>query len=126
MCERLMGNLDLLGSARRAYLKPFNYHQTVKHKEQSSFPDIIKGMWFCLTNKMFQSSPGRAATEYPLSDTPCKQKSVSKYCLDVVNKGEKKITEKFEAKLHESFPSFRQTSLQRMQQSSGEESSEDE
>ena len=126
MCERLMGNLDLLGSARRAYHQPFNFHQTVKHKEQSSFPDVIKGMWFCLANRIFQHSPGRIAIEYPLSNLPGEQKTVPKYCLDVVKNGEKKVTDKFEAKLHESFPSFRQMSLERMQQSSDDESSENE
>ena len=126
MCKRLMGNLDLLGSARRAYSQPFNYHQTVKHKEQSSFPDVIKGMWFCLTNKMFQPCSGRAAREYPLDNSPCQQKLVSRYCLDVLKNGEQKVTEKFEAKLHESFPSFRQASLERLEQPSGDESSENE
>ncbi|CAB4012756.1 Hypothetical predicted protein [Paramuricea clavata] len=46
MCQRLMGNLDILGSTRNAYAsrQAFNIHPTTKHTEQSSFPDQVKDL----------------------------------------------------------------------------------
>lgn len=50
-----MGNLDVLGATRETYAshQAFDHHTTTKHKEQSSFPDQIKGMWFCVQNVFF-------------------------------------------------------------------------
>ncbi|CAB4018428.1 GA-binding subunit beta-1 isoform X2 [Paramuricea clavata] len=71
MCKRLMGNLNLLGSVRSIYSQPnsFNYHQTTKHKTQSALPNVIKGMWFCIRNKLLQDqlvSQGNIPLELPL------------------------------------------------------------
>ena len=112
MCERLMGNLDILGSVRRAYVSPFNYHQTTKHKEQSSLPNVVKRMWFCLANKFFAMSPGKVPVEFPLKSVPVPSKPVSKVCMAVIRKGEKKVKDKFKSKLHENFQSFRKASLE--------------
>ncbi len=54
MCERIMGNLDVLGSVRRGYSEPFHFHQTTKHKVQSSLPDVVKECGFALLTT-FQS-----------------------------------------------------------------------
>ena len=99
MCERLLGNLDILGSVRRAYVSCFNYHQTTKHKEQSSLPGVVKGMWFCLPNKFFAMSPGKVPVEFPLKSAPVPSKPVSKVCMAVIKKGEKKVKDKFKSKL---------------------------
>jgi hypothetical protein len=107
-----MANLNLLGSVRKAYYQPFNYHQTTKHKIQSSMPDVIKGLWFCLHNEFFKVSPGKVAVEYPIKTTTGAEKKVSKSCIDVIPKGENKVKDKFEEKLHECFPSFRLTSFE--------------
>jgi hypothetical protein len=114
MCKRLMGNLGLLGSVRSVYSHPsgFNYHQTKKHKVQSSLPDVIKGMWFCLRNAFFQMSLGDIPLEFPMQNTSGIQKKVAKSLIGVVEKGEQKVREKFEAKLHESFPLFRSVLLE--------------
>ena len=124
MCERIMGNLDVLGSVRRVYSEPFHFHQTTKHKEQISRPDVVKGMWFCLVNHFFE--PGKVAMEFPLGSTTAQRKQISKSCMDVVTKGEKKVEDKFHSKLHESFPSFRRISLQNVQVSQCEQMSDDE
>lgn len=121
MCERIMGNLDVLGSVRRAYSEPFHFHQTTKHKEQSSFPDVVKGMWFCLVNHFFKASTGKVVFEFPLAGATGPEKAISKSCMDVVMKGEKKVEDKFESKLHESFPSFRRISLQNVQVSQSDQ-----
>ena len=103
-----MANLDLLGSVRSVYSDPkaFNYHQTTKHKEQSSFPDVVKGMWFCIANKFFEVSEGKVPLEFPVSDTAATTKPVSNSCKEILKKGEKKVVERFESKLHEIFHHF--------------------
>ena len=53
--------------------------------------------------------------EFPLGNETGRKKQISKSCMDVVMKGEKKVEEKFESKLHESFPSFRRISLRNVQ-----------
>lgn len=115
MCQRLMGNLDILGSTRNAYAsrQAFNIHPTTKHTEQSSFPDQVKGMWFCVQNGFFELSGSDVPNEYPLKG-PAIQKHVPKMLMQVKEKGEDKVREKFEGKLHECFPSFRQFSFQRI------------
>ena len=118
MCKRLMGNLNLLGCVRSVYTHPsiFNYHPTKKHKVASSLPDIMKAMWFCLHNKLFLVALGNIPIEFPLHTAggiPVPKK-VSKNLIDIISKGEKKIKEKFEATLHESFPAFRAALLERL------------
>ena len=112
MCKRIMGNLNLLGSVRNVYSQPgsFNYHQTTKHKVQSSLPDVIKAMWFCLRNQFFNVTEGRIALELPLRSTG-EVRKVRKSLIEVLSKGEEKVSKKLEEKLHESFPLFRFTSL---------------
>ena len=119
MCQKLMASLDLLGSVRKVYSNPsaFNYHQTTKHKEQSSMPDVVKGMWFCLANKFFKVSVGKVALEFPIKSSTASvaRKPVSKSSMGVLEKGEKKVKEKFKSKLHENFPSFRKISFESIQ-----------
>ena len=117
MCKRLMGNLNLLRSVRSIYSQPnsFNYHQTTKHKTQSALPDVIKGMWFCIRNKLLQDqlvSQGSIPLELPLRRTNEVPKKVRKCFIEVTSKGEKKVKDKLKEKLHESFPLFRLTSLE--------------
>ena len=85
-----MGNLNLFGLTRATYSnkEAFDYHPTSRHKEQSFFPDQLKGMWFCVKNKFFEVSSGK--------------------------RGEKKVEEKFEEKLHDCFPSFQKLSFEKV------------
>jgi hypothetical protein len=110
-----MGNLDVLSSARATYAsrEAFDHHTTTKHKEQSSLPDQIKGMWFCMRNGFFAVSGSTTAYEYPLKG-PAIQKSVRQSFMQVKVKGETKIKEKFEEKLHNCFPSFRKFLFERV------------
>jgi hypothetical protein len=54
MCERLMANIQMIETVRKAFMSrdAFNVHPTTKHKEQDPFPDQLKGMWFCLKENM--------------------------------------------------------------------------
>ena len=116
MCRRLMGNLNLFGSTRSAFSnkEAFDYHPTTKHKEQSSFPDQIKGLWFCVKNNFFSVSSGKVPCQFPLLSPSTIQKPVPKLAINVKEKGEKKVKEKFEAKLHDCFPAFRKFSFERI------------
>ena len=116
MCRRIMGNLNLFRSARSAYSNPeaFDHHPTTKHKEQTPFPDQIKGMWFCLKNGFFKVKSGRIPYQYPLQGVSSLQKPVQKTYMQVKEKGEKKVREKFHEKLHDSFPAFRKFSFDKV------------
>ena len=54
MCERVMANVQMIGAIRKGYMshEAFDVHPTTKHKEQDPFPDQLKGMWFCLKEKI--------------------------------------------------------------------------
>ena len=116
MCRRIMGNLNLFRSTRDAYSDraAFDHHPTTKHKEQSPFPDQIKGMWFCLKNEFFKVKTGRMPYQYPLKGVCSLQKPVQKTCMQVKEKGEKKVRGKFDEKLHDSFPAFRKFTFDRV------------
>ena len=110
-----MGNLNLLGYIRSVYSHPsaFNYHQTSKHKVESSFPDVIKGMWFCLRHNFFRMCSGNIPVEFPIKNAKDgSKKNIPKSLREIVSKGEEKVREKFAEKLHESFPSYRSVSLE--------------
>lgn len=111
-----MGNLNLFGSTRSTYSnkEAFNYHPTSKHKEQSSFPDQLKGMWFCVKNKFFEVSSEKIPYQFPVEGRSTVPKAVPKIVIDVKKRGEKKVEEKFEAKLHDCFPSFRKFSFEKV------------
>jgi hypothetical protein len=100
-----MANLNTLGSIRSSYASPhaFDIHPTTKHKEQSSLPGQIKGMWFCVNNGFFKVSGSTVPYQYPLQG-PVIEKKVSNVFVD----------EKFESKLHKCFPTFRKLSFQRV------------
>jgi hypothetical protein len=93
---------------------------------QSSLPDVVKGMWFCLVNHFFKASTGKVVMEFPLGNETGRNKPISKSCMDVVMKGKKKVEDRFEAKLHESFPSFRRISLRNVQVSQSAQMSDGE
>ena len=111
-----MGNLNLLSSTRDAYSsqQAFDHHTTTKHKEQTPFPDQLKGMWFCIKNGFFKVTSGKIPYQCPVKGVQSLQKPVLKTYFQVREKGEQKVREKFEEKLHDSFPSFRKFSLDRV------------
>ena len=57
-----------------------------RHKEQSSWPDQLKGMWFCTRNGFFAVSGSTVAYEYPLKG-PAIQKPVRQAFVQVKDKG---------------------------------------
>ena len=79
-------------------------------------PDVVKGMWFCVANNFFTVSSGKVAMEYSLKSATVLKKLVSKVCMRVVEKGEKKVKDKFESKLHKSFPCFTKLPLEKLQE----------
>ena len=54
MCERMMANVQIIKATRKAFMskKAFEVHPTNKHAQQDPFPDQLKGMWFCLKEKV--------------------------------------------------------------------------
>ena len=109
MCERLMGNLDMLTSIRRAYMAKdgFDVHPTSRHSIPSSLPDQFKGAWFCVKNGFFKVQ-GRSDVEcYPVDNNCSASGKLTRNLLDVSVKGREKIKTNFEAKLYESFPDLR-------------------
>ncbi|KAJ7388429.1 SPT3 Dosage dependent suppressor of Ty-induced promoter mutations-like protein [Desmophyllum pertusum] len=52
MCERIMSSIDLFKAVRKAYSSKqgFDEHTTQRHSVPDSFPDQLKGTWFCLKN----------------------------------------------------------------------------
>ena len=113
MCERLMGNLEMLTSIRRAYTAKdgFDVHPTSRHSIPSSLPDQFKGAWFCLKKGYFEVQ-GRSEVEcYPLETTCLASGKLARNLLDVTVNGREKIKTNFKAKLYESFPDLRYTIL---------------
>ena len=87
-----MGNLNLFGLTRATYSnkEAFDYHPTSRHKEQSSFPDQLKGMWFCVKNKFFEVSSGKIPYQLPIEGSSAVPKAVPKLVIAVKERGEKK------------------------------------
>ena len=54
MLKRMMINVEAFTTIREAYSTPraFNVHPTSHHKEQDPLHDQLKGMWFCLKQKI--------------------------------------------------------------------------
>ena len=52
--------------------------------------------------------------QYPLKGVCSLQKPVQKTCMQVKEKGEKKVREKFDERLHDSFPAFRKFTFDRV------------
>ena len=68
-----------------------------------------------LGEKLFFSVPSqKVPCQFPLLSPSTTQKPVPKLAIYVKEKGEKKVKEKFEAKLHDCFPSFRKVSFERI------------
>ena len=73
----------------------FYFHQTTKQKVESPFSDVVKGMWFCLTNHVFNAPIDSIVTKFPLDHATGQIKPATKLCMDVMMKGEKQVGEKF-------------------------------
>ena len=85
----------------------FDIHHTSRHAEQSPLPDQVKGAWFCLQKGFFKNVSRKAVECYPLDQKGCAFGKVPQNLLNVVEKGKKKIGERFTAKLYECFPDLR-------------------
>ena len=57
-CQRIVSTLDLVNNIRKAYTgrQAFDEHTTKHHSILSSFPDQMKGAWYCIKNKLFYSN----------------------------------------------------------------------
>ena len=109
MCERLMANLDMLKSIRRAYMakEGFDIHPTSRHSVSSALPDQFKGAWFCLKKGFFKTSEREEVECYPLENGCCASGKVPRNLLNLTVKGKEKIKGHFEAKLYECFADLR-------------------
>ena len=65
-----------------------------RHKEQSSFPDQLKGMWFCVKNKFSEVSSGKIPYQFPIEGSFAAPKAIPKLVIAVKQRGEKKNLKK--------------------------------
>lgn len=109
MCERLMANIDMLKLFRGAYMgkEGFDVHHTSRYCEQTSFPDQLKGAWFCLKRGFFLSANRQEVECYPVEKKGSAEGKIPRNLISVVEKGQVKIKQNFKAKLYESFPDLR-------------------
>ena len=109
MCERVMGNLDLFRTVKKAYKArdSFNIHHTTRHSVQSSFPDQLKGSWFCLQQEFFKCKGRKEVKCYPPSGKDVPSGRLPANLTDVYEKGQRKIAAAFTQKRYESFPDIR-------------------
>jgi hypothetical protein len=109
MCQRLMANIDMLKLVRAAYIgrDGFDVHHTSQHSEQTSFPDQLKGAWFCLQKKFFENTKRQEVECYPLDKKGIPDGKLPKNLINVSDKGKAKIKETFKGKLYECFPDLR-------------------
>lgn len=122
-----MANIQFIGNVRQLYAskEAFDVHPQVKHKEQSAFPDQIKGLWFCVREGLFDYEKGREdAILFQVDKTI--SKPVPKSLVSVYDKGVKKVKDNFFRKLHECFPTVRKVTFNRVIDNREEEEGEDE
>ncbi len=69
MCERIMANLDLFHAIRQAYKSKecFDVHSSTRHSVQTSFPDQLKGAWFCPKKEFFKPNDQKGVNCYPIN-----------------------------------------------------------
>lgn len=107
MCERIMSSIDLFKAVRKAYSSKqgFDEHTTQRHSVPDSFPDQLKGTWFCLKNGFLNGIQSDELPDmYTLEGSGKPSGKVQKCFLNVQEKGTKKVAEKFKDKLYDSFP----------------------
>ena len=105
-----MANIQFLQNVRNTYSNKdaFDVHPTKRHKEESPFPDQLKGMWFCLKEGFFDYVQGRTEIlQCPKQPDSTQPKYVPNSCVSVYQKGIKKVQDNFKRKLHECFPAMR-------------------
>lgn len=109
MCQRIMGNIDLLKSCRAAYKsrESFDVHHTSCHSEQSPFPDQLKAGWFCLTKDFFANRGRKEVKAIPLGKKGAFQDKISSKVVSSYDKGVQIIKDNFKSKLYECFPDLR-------------------
>ena len=90
----MMANIQIIEVTRKAFTptKALNVHPTKKHSEQDPFPDHLKGMWFCLREKVVSCVEGRNVICYfPLDGSGPKEIQLHKKCYDIYKKGCEKV-----------------------------------
>lgn len=106
-----MGSIDLFKQTRGGYKakEAFDIHSTMTHFVADPLADQLKGAWFCLKNGFFDPNvdPDQPPSCYPVDGNGNKQGYVSKYHLNVYEKGIAKIKENFKAKMYDCFPDLR-------------------
>ena len=109
MCQRLMANVDMLKLIRAAYVgkQGFDIHHSSRHSEQTSFPDQLKGAWFCLQKEFFKNAKRKDVECYPLDNKGIAKGVLPSNLINIDDKGKKKIKLTFKEKLYDCFPDLR-------------------
>ena len=99
-------NLEAMGAVRQAFggHEAFNVHPTTHHTEQDPFPDQLKGMWYCLREKLFQPQSGEDTNSIRRITTGGEVSGkVPMALVDVYQKGKEKVKQNFGQKLFNTF-----------------------
>ena len=109
MCERVMGNINLLKSIRSAYKSPesFDVHHTLQHSEQSPFPDQLKATWFCLNKQLFVNKGKKEIAALPIDRKGQFDGKLSNKVVNVYDKSVQIIKDNFKTKIYDCFPDLR-------------------
>ena len=89
MCERLMGNIDLMKSVLNTCKNPdsFDVHHTSRHSEQDPFPDQLKAAWFFLSKEFFTNKKRKEILALPVDKKGQFDGKTSKKVVDVYERG---------------------------------------
>lgn len=109
MCQRIMGNIDLLKFCRAAYKsrESFDVHHTSRHSEPNPFFDQLKAAWFYLSKKFFANKGWKIVNVIPLGKKGAFQDKLSSKFINSYHKGVKIVTWDFKTKLYECFSNLR-------------------
>lgn len=104
-----MANVDMLKLIRAAYVgkQGFDVHHSSRHSEQTSFPDQLKGAWFCLQKEFFKNAQRKDVECYPLDNKGIAKGVLPSNLINIDDKGKKKIKLTFNEKLYDCFPDLR-------------------
>ena len=113
MCQRIMGNVDLMKSCRAAYKskESFDVHHTTHHSVQSPFPDQLKAGWVCLSKQFFAIKGRKDVHALPLGKKGHFEGKISSRVVSSYEKGVDIIRSNFKAKLYDCFPDLRYSIL---------------
>ena len=111
-CTTLGGSVDLVSTIKNACKGPKAFDDPKangqRHSVSSPLPDQLKGTWFCVSKGMFgMNSKDEEISDRENSVEGFEMEKVPKMCINVDEKGRRKLKDGFKKKLIDSFPDIR-------------------